>query len=365
MAAKGHLGGLFHDVGQHTLGGATEVPGGDWLLGLQPPGVPTPADALRRALLVALLAPSSHNTQPWRLRLRGAVVDVLADRSRRLVVVDPRDRELVMSCGALVGHLVLALANLGFEAAVALLPDPSQPDLLATVTVGRARAADADERVLFDQITRRHTNRRRFELRPVPPVVLDGLVADAGRAGCWLHVVRPGERHDLAGLVAAGDVIQAADPAFGVELGSWVDASRARSLDGMVPGVHGAPAKPGDGDAARLWWWRTFEAADGRAARGAAVVLDSPALVVLGAAEDDVASWLHCGMVLSTLLLRARSAGVWASFLNQAVEVPGIRRRLAEVIRAPGPPQLLLRLGYGADPGPTSRRPLAEVLVAP
>ncbi len=74
---------------------------------------------------------------------------------------------------------------------------------------------------------------------------------------------------------------------------------------------------------------------------------------------------MRCGVVLSTLLLRARSAGVWASFLNQAVEVPGIRRGLAQVIAAPGPPQLLLRLGYGADPGPTSRRPLADVLVAP
>jgi hypothetical protein len=129
--------------------------------------------------------------------------------------------------------------------------------------------------------------------------------------------------------------------------------------------VHGAPEKPAEGDTRGLWYWRTFEGDGGGAARGAAVALDSPALVVLGTAEDSPAAWLRCGLALSTVLLRARAAGVWASFLNQAVELPAPRRELARLIGAPGPPQLLLRLGYGADPGPTPRRPLADVLLEP
>ena len=61
-------------------------------------------DALLRSLVeYAALAPSGHNTQPWRFRLRGGGAELLADRTRALPVVDPDDRELVISCGAALG----------------------------------------------------------------------------------------------------------------------------------------------------------------------------------------------------------------------------------------------------------------------
>lgn len=50
---------------------------------------PTPHRVLRHVVEYAILAPSSHNTQPWLFRISGDHVDVLADRRRRLPVVDP------------------------------------------------------------------------------------------------------------------------------------------------------------------------------------------------------------------------------------------------------------------------------------
>jgi hypothetical protein len=49
----------------------------------------------------AVLAPSSHNTQPWRFRTSDDAIDVFADRTRALPVNDPDDRELTISCCAL------------------------------------------------------------------------------------------------------------------------------------------------------------------------------------------------------------------------------------------------------------------------
>ena len=46
-------------------------------------------------LRYAILAPSSHNTQPWKFRPTGDGVAVYADYSRRLPVVDPGNRELI------------------------------------------------------------------------------------------------------------------------------------------------------------------------------------------------------------------------------------------------------------------------------
>ena len=47
------------------------------------------ARSLRRAAIRATLAPSVHNTQPWRFVVRGDGLDMLADWSRRLTVLDP------------------------------------------------------------------------------------------------------------------------------------------------------------------------------------------------------------------------------------------------------------------------------------
>jgi hypothetical protein len=54
-------------------------------------------DAARRK---AVLAPSSHNTQPWVFRIGASEIDLFADRTRALPVNEPEDRELTIRCGA-------------------------------------------------------------------------------------------------------------------------------------------------------------------------------------------------------------------------------------------------------------------------
>ncbi|WP_205208599.1 hypothetical protein [Arenimonas caeni] len=64
----------------------------------------------------AVLAPSSHNTQPWLFRPGEGHVELLADRTRALPVNDPDDRELVISCGAALLTLRAAAAGAGLQA---------------------------------------------------------------------------------------------------------------------------------------------------------------------------------------------------------------------------------------------------------
>lgn len=325
-----------------------------------PAGAALP-EQLRFLLNYAVLAPSGHNTQPWRFHIGADDALLYADRTRALPVVDPHDRELTISCGAALQHLTLALANFGLAATVESFPEPAQPDLLARLRVTGRQEPDDETRRLFAAIPRRRTNRRRFEDRALPPALFDGCQVAASGFGVWFQLVEGEEtRLKAVELIMAGDRAQAADPAFRRELASWMHPSHTHSRDGLVGYALGVGML--ESYVAPLVV-RTFDWGNSQAAKDEQLVSGSPALAVLGSAADTPEDWLRTGQALARLLLLATDAGVSVSFFNQPNEVAALRPRLATLIGASGFPQLLVRLGYGPDVRPSPRRPVAEVVL--
>jgi len=231
-----------------------------------------PADAPMRdrlafALGYAVLAPSSHNTQPWLFRLveedgrfgaAGAAVEVLADRTRALPVVDPLDRELTISCGAAIGVLEGALRRFGHAAEVVDLTGGSpaggdraggaDPDLLARVVPGAEVVPVATDIALAEAIAARRTTRSAFPPDPVPEAVLKRCRGAAYTLGVELvGLGPPGDpttepaRRRIADLVAEADRLQFADPRFRRELALWIHSRRAGSHDGLSGASFGMP----------------------------------------------------------------------------------------------------------------------------
>jgi hypothetical protein len=318
------------------------------------------ADKLRFLLGYAVLAPSSHNTQPWSFQIRDGAVRLLADRTRSLPVVDPGDRALVMSCGAALLHLRVAMRHFGYAGRTDVFPDPHDPDLLAVVHLGPPYSpSDVDEQ-LFGAIPRRRTNRHAFEPRPVPPSILSALVAQAAEEGAWLEVAtEPATRNVFADLVAHGDRVQANDKRFRAELSRWVHPNHSDRSDG-IPGY--ALGMSNLASYAGPFVLRTFDWGEGRATKDRELAESSPVLAVLGTRTDDKAAWLAAGQAAARVLLGATAEGLSASFLNQPIEVEELRPRLRALLLHRGAPQLMFRFGYGPFVDPTPRRSTNEVL---
>ena len=64
----------------------------------------------RKAVERASLAPSVHNTQPWRFVVRPAVLELYASNDRQLRALDPTGRQLVISCGCALFNARVGLA---------------------------------------------------------------------------------------------------------------------------------------------------------------------------------------------------------------------------------------------------------------
>lgn len=68
----------------------------------------------RELIRYATLAASSHNTQPWKFRIRKDRITILPDFSRRCPVVDPDDSHLFKSLGVHMSALPCRRLRLGF-----------------------------------------------------------------------------------------------------------------------------------------------------------------------------------------------------------------------------------------------------------
>jgi nitroreductase len=320
-----------------------------------------PGDDLRSLVQLAILAPSTHNTQPWQFRIvDDDTLEVWIDARRSLPRIDPAGRQRWMSCAAALFHLRLGVRRYGRLDEVDYLPDPARPDLVAILRRGRAVRPAQRDLELFEAIPRRRTNRAPFQLRPVSRELGDILSYEAGIEGAWMVRLHPHNKLEVAFLIEEGDRKQFADPTFRDELGRWLRPRGSRSRDGIPMARKDVPtAAP----VAGLALLRRFDVGGGIAARERELATRSPMLAVLGTDLDEPRDWISAGEAMEAVLLRATHLGLAASFLNQAVEETDLRGPIGDAAHARGFPQLILRFGWGGEVSATPRRSVDEVML--
>jgi nitroreductase len=190
----------------------------------------------------AVRAPSVHNTQPWRFAVRDGVLELATDRTRQLHVLDPRGRQLHISCGCALLNARVAMAAAGVAVTVDRRRDPIRPELVARL-LATGGASDSALAALEPAIDERRTNRRRFSDEDVDPAMVATLVATARLEDAELvPVVHDEHRLAVARLSQLADRVELADPAYRAELRRWTTDDPRRN-DGVpayaVPQVDG------------------------------------------------------------------------------------------------------------------------------
>jgi len=114
-----------------------------------------------RIVRAGILAANPHNSQPWHFRINEQAVDLYADYSRQIGVIDPLRREMHIGLGCAVENMILATQTEGFDVQVSLLPDSKYVGHVAHLALRPTQAQASD---LFAVIPSRHTNRGPYDL---------------------------------------------------------------------------------------------------------------------------------------------------------------------------------------------------------
>ncbi|MFQ6328664.1 MULTISPECIES: NAD(P)H nitroreductase [unclassified Nocardia] len=279
---------------------------------------------VKTALALAVRAPSIDNIQPWRWRIEDRSVRLDLDPSRAVSSTDSEARDLVLSCGAVLHHLRITFAALGWSAVVRRLPNPANPNHLATVGLVRHRPSPLDI-ALCAAISRRSTDRRPYTSWPVPPGYLGLVTERAAAQGAILRLATDHARDRLAIAMRAAAERHAGDP----------------------------------GD--------RFEPAERHA--DTAIEPDFAELLVIGTTADDRLSRLRAGEALSAVLLTATNIGLATCTLTEPLEIPSLRRSVrGGVLDDFAYPQAVVRIGWAptsAASRPVTPRRLIEDMLDP
>jgi hypothetical protein len=323
----------------------------------------TPEEIARFVADAAVNAPSVHNTQPWRFHHGEHEISISANNERQLYVADPHGREMMISCGAALFNMRVALRYLGWVPKVRVLPDHDLPNLVARVTWDQQVPPLEYEKELFEQIARRRTHRGGFDPAPLPDELLANLPEQAAKESAMLSLLTQDSQRAgaLAAVVEAGDYALRLDSGRAEEEARWAPGPSSHRQDGVPPTAY--PANPEhiepsfrSRDYAHGHGWGLPPDAEEPVVRSAGLV------GLLATSVDQPTDWIHAGQALQRVLLVASTYNVAAAMHSQPLEIPLLRDFIRIHLSGHAYPQMVLRLGATSERAVSVRRPVDEVL---
>ncbi|MBI3633196.1 MAG: nitroreductase family protein [Candidatus Vogelbacteria bacterium] len=300
----------------------------------------TMAERLKFLINFAVLAPSSHNSQPWKFAISDSQITLSPDFSRELPSSDANHRQLYTSLGCALENLTVAAGHYGFGFITQYFPNGTD-QIVMTFVPGTKSIGEND---LLPYVLKRHTNRNRYDSRLPDRIFLDWL-RDGSSESLKIDVIKdPETKAKIAEVVTRANVCATQDKIFRSELSQYVKSNTTSAKLGMPMFGFGMPTLV---SFIAPWVVKSFnvnklsQKEDGRLLKEF-----TPVLVVISGAKDNKESWVRAGELYETIALMAEKEGIKTAPMAAVIQIGEFYKELQNCSKIEWRPLVFFRLGY-------------------
>ncbi len=312
-------------------------------------------------LQYAILAPSTHNSQPWLFRIQDSKCEFYGDDTLRLPQADPTGRDFFMSLGACIENFIIAAKYFGIYQSHSI---QVQNTRVAEVHCEQDGTKELALEPLVNAILARRTVRGAIPSLQTDPNVwqetADMVKTEYTRFGMNAIVLTDREKIEkLARIQEQGILMAYKRKEFRKEFAHWVVSNISRRQEAIPGYAITLPLLPSLIFPALVRW---FNVGPVLSKINYKSVASAPVVCVLTSSWDYPDGWVSAGMAMERWMLECVAVGSAVSIYVASIEMGKLYTQVQELLGIQDRPQFIFLTGYITQPNrkPTARHSVEE-----
>lgn len=307
----------------------------------------------------AVLAPSSHNSQPWRFKINDIGLELFGEEKRKLKIADPDDCLLYFALGCALENLAVAAAHFGLDVRNEYPKENEEKIRVFFEEKENQGSADAED--LFFFVSKRRVNRSAYEDK-IPEDFLRSTRESCGQDDFFTVAIKDKEeKRRLVDLIMESRLDFFDNKKFRREMSEYKRNNFSFSYTGMPGFTMGfssaaslfAPFMIRHVNVMKFIYKKEIKHLND----------ETPVFVVLCGGKDDKEAWIKSGRLFERIFLRAQKQGLSADVEMSPILKEEYWKKLQEIAGTGQRPRICFRLGFAKQPSEHSPRlPAGQVI---
>ena len=304
-------------------------------------------DKILFILNYGLLAPSTHNSQPWKFKIISNILEIYIDEDVSIREVDPKGRDLYISIGCLIENLLIAASTFKcFDKIEYILEEKN--NLVARIYFrddheGKDFLSKEDVPILNSILTRKNV-RGKFIEKKVGPKDIEKVCSLNNFPSIDIEVIS-----DLKTIKKLAEITRKAlisaykKNSFRLEMSKWFRANTSSRKDGLHGYALGMSLIP---SLIFPLLVKFFDVGPLVSRLNYASFITSPNVFVISTSKNDKSEWINVGRLAERSMLELNLSGVKTSIYVAAIEIDSYDQEVSKLLGRGRTPQFLFCAGY-------------------
>ncbi len=301
----------------------------------------------------AVLAPSSHNSQPWIFEIRDQSIFIYQNSLRKLKVGDPDNRLLLMNLGCAIENIRVAADYYGLSYDVSYLPDAIHENLVAIIRFDETAIRKNSSHLIFS-IVKRSVNRSNYHREPLSIEFREAL-SQLDNPKMNINVVDGHtDKEGIADIIVSSNIELMDNSKFRRELSPYVKNNITKSKIGIPAFGMGIPLLPSFIVPNLVKFFNMDRLNKSSTLK---ILTDgTPAYILLSSMTDTKVDWIKVGECYERIALIAEQFNLKTAVWAAPILSPNYREKLNFFIKPGFHSQFIFRVGRAITSQPHSPR---------